>query len=407
MRTAGLLILATLVPIFTYAAELININTAGMSLLEELPGIGTVIAGRIIDYRETVGPFTTTKDIQKISGIGSGSTYTKIASLITVGDVSTSVVSGIGAGETASSTAPDSTLSNTSSATISSVTDYFSPPSALILDAGSNRDATMEVPLHFLARAVVKGGVIDPSVQIIWGFGDSSSAEGSSVEKTYHYAGKYLVIVTATNGIATSRDEFIVTVRPAQVRVLGIPGTGIMITNEANERLDLSSWTLFANQGSFRIPSGTTILPKTSVLFPSTITNLVTTFDVTLLYPNGVTAAQYVAHSIGYSESSYQLVATTTITSVPVFDTQLFAPQTSSNKAQTVEPIISAKANVQIHEEEVIAPTETTELAAVGVALSPSLLAGTSAAGGLLHSSWFLGLIGVIVLAGCAFILFS
>lgn len=407
MRTAGLLVLATLVPIFAYAAELININTANALLLEELPGIGTVIAGRIIDYRETVGPFTTIKDIQKVSGIGSGSTYAKIAPLITVGDVSTSVVSDSGVGEIASSTTLDSSSSNTSSAAVNSLATYVSQSSTITLDAGSNRDATMEVPLHFSARAVLKGGVTDPSTQITWGFGDSSSAEGNSVEKTYRYAGKYLVMVTATNGIATGHDEFIVTVRPAQVRVLGIPGTGIMIANEANERLDLSDWTLLANSGSFRIPSGTSILPKTSVLFPAAITNLVTSLDVTLLYPNGVMAAQYISHPIGYNESPYQvLVATTTLTSAPTFDTQPFVPKTSSSNVQAVEPIISTKANVQIHEEEVIAPTETTEFAAVGATLSSPPLVSSSKAGGFFSSPWFLGLVGVIVLSGFVFILF-
>lgn len=49
---------------------LVNINTAGLSELDELPGIGPATAQAIIDEREANGPFTSIEDIMRVSGIG-------------------------------------------------------------------------------------------------------------------------------------------------------------------------------------------------------------------------------------------------------------------------------------------------------------------------------------------------
>lgn len=48
----------------------IDINTATAAQLQTLPGIGEVIAQRIIDYRETNGPFTSVGELIKVKGIG-------------------------------------------------------------------------------------------------------------------------------------------------------------------------------------------------------------------------------------------------------------------------------------------------------------------------------------------------
>jgi competence protein ComEA len=48
----------------------ININSAGLSELDKIPGVGPVTAQKIIDYREKYGAFNSIEDLKKIGGMG-------------------------------------------------------------------------------------------------------------------------------------------------------------------------------------------------------------------------------------------------------------------------------------------------------------------------------------------------
>jgi competence protein ComEA len=60
----------------------ININTADLATLDTLPGIGPVIAQRILDHRQANGPFDRIEGMMDVPGIGEG-TFEKIKDLIT------------------------------------------------------------------------------------------------------------------------------------------------------------------------------------------------------------------------------------------------------------------------------------------------------------------------------------
>ena len=65
------------------ALNVVDLNTATDRELCMIPGIGPVMAERIITYREENGPFTSVEDILLVSGIGE-KTYSNIVDFITV-----------------------------------------------------------------------------------------------------------------------------------------------------------------------------------------------------------------------------------------------------------------------------------------------------------------------------------
>ena len=52
------------------AGQKINLNLSTAEDLESLPGIGEVLAQRILEHRESNGPFTSVDQLLEVSGIG-------------------------------------------------------------------------------------------------------------------------------------------------------------------------------------------------------------------------------------------------------------------------------------------------------------------------------------------------
>ncbi|MEE8350012.1 MAG: helix-hairpin-helix domain-containing protein [Acidobacteriota bacterium] len=64
-------------------AAKVDLNHATLAQLDELPGIGPVIAERIIQFREDNGPFKRKEDLMNVPGIGE-KTFLKLEERIAV-----------------------------------------------------------------------------------------------------------------------------------------------------------------------------------------------------------------------------------------------------------------------------------------------------------------------------------
>ena len=62
----------------------VNLNTATVSQLQDLPGIGPALAARIVDHRQKNGAFKSVEDVMAVKGIGEKN-FAKLQGFLTVG----------------------------------------------------------------------------------------------------------------------------------------------------------------------------------------------------------------------------------------------------------------------------------------------------------------------------------
>lgn len=71
----------------------VDLNQATPRQLDGLPGIGPVLAGRIIEYRQRRGGFHSVRELRGVSGIGE-KRYSALKDLVTIGATGSAADSG-------------------------------------------------------------------------------------------------------------------------------------------------------------------------------------------------------------------------------------------------------------------------------------------------------------------------
>jgi competence protein ComEA len=95
MLAGALIVLAVIVPTAAAAQEKapknaastvgapLNLNTATVTQLEALPGVGMKVAERIVEYRQKNGGFKRVEDLMNVRGVGEKS-FVKLKPMLTV-----------------------------------------------------------------------------------------------------------------------------------------------------------------------------------------------------------------------------------------------------------------------------------------------------------------------------------
>lgn len=70
LRAANPVRLLDSIPHSSTGEVLVDLNSASVEELDALPGIGPVLASRIVDYRQQCGPFERFEQLTNVAGIG-------------------------------------------------------------------------------------------------------------------------------------------------------------------------------------------------------------------------------------------------------------------------------------------------------------------------------------------------
>lgn len=245
---------------------LVNINTASSAELQTLTGIGTVISGRIIDYRTANGLFSSVETIKNVSGIGAV-TYEKIKNDITV------------SGTTAVTTT--TTESTSPSVPTSSGGNYekgekkvFIPVSGLSLTAPEI--GYVNQPVYFNVAPV--DGTNDRLVRYTWNFGDGSTAKEKNPIHYYAYPGTYVVTVESYYLKELKSTRYEITILPISLKVVTDVSGEVSISNTGPYEIDLQGMTL-KGKDNFVFSKYTILLPGKTLTLKNPTNNPVSLYD--------------------------------------------------------------------------------------------------------------------------------
>ncbi len=171
------------------------------------------------------------------------------------------------------------------------------PKQTIVVDAGNSKQtALVGVDATFKGTVYGLEGEAISNARFLWSFGDGSTKEGKSITHAYQYPGEYVVTLEGSSAGYSSSDKILMTVVPAQISIneVGSPEDFfISIKNDTKYEINLGGWILHSGNTNFTIPANTFILPMKTIKLSGSITKLLYSSDVSLLYPNGTIASVY------------------------------------------------------------------------------------------------------------------
>jgi hypothetical protein len=155
--------------------------------------------------------------------------------------------------------------------------DYLSvePPQDVYLRVEGVFDVMRESNARFVAELYNARGIAETGGNVSWNFGDGTTGEGREVIHRYAHEGTYVLSVRAHVGTLQDAQTYTVTVSaPAlSLRVVD-DAMGIRIQNNSDVAINLSDWRIVSGGNYFMVPSGTSILPHTAVVFDNAVMKL-------------------------------------------------------------------------------------------------------------------------------------
>ncbi len=274
-------------PAFLFAqTALVNINTASLTELKTLNGIGDVKGQAIIDYRTQNGLFQNIVDIKNVSGIGDV-TYNNIKDFIIVGSNNTSTTTN--STSTTTTTTTNSQISDTTSQPVDTDVHYSSvqlsnviPQPTYKVGAGRARLGTVGTPIEFKGESNA-----DFTGQTVykWSFGDGAIGYGHIVSHSYAYAGDYVVVLNATSPAGQAVSKADVKIISEDFSISNANSERIEIQNNSKYELNLFGRELVSFNQKFVFPEDTLIKSGAKISFASSITGLrpVNIYEVSLV----------------------------------------------------------------------------------------------------------------------------
>lgn len=292
------------------SSELININTASATTLQELHGVGPTISGRIVEYRENNDGFQTIEEIQNVKGIGSG-TFEDIKDRITVenessNDETDGSNNSSSQDESDEDTASDDTSDQNEEQNDDEQIEHSGSggksvelkEDTLVLSLSHTPQVVMEnSPVVFHAHGTINGER-SHSAQYEWNTGDGHRAFGEQYTHVYHHPGDYTVVLRASTLEQERRAEMVVRVREPSVSIHSIersPDGSITLANDIDKKLDISGWTLHSSGHVFTVPDMTYLISGGEITFDAESINVPVGVDgVTLRTPKGEFVDRYI-----------------------------------------------------------------------------------------------------------------